>query len=99
MRETHQIPRIRNTEHRPGPVPLPRPNPRASDHDVAKMTGKSGPAAPPGHHHIKYSAVGDHRQPGLHSGSENSSVPPKVMAGRPQQMMMNRGDGNGNGTT
>jgi hypothetical protein len=77
----------------PKAPPLERPNPRANDSDVRSQTGRSGPVNVPHHHHHKYTQLGDHRQEGLHSGSQNSSVPPKVQAGRPQQMMM-RGNGN-----
>jgi hypothetical protein len=63
------------------------------------MTGKSGPAAPPGHHHIHYHQHGDHRQANLHSGPENCSKPPPVQAGRPLGGPMNGRNGNGDGLT
>jgi hypothetical protein len=74
-----------------GPAkPLARPNARASENDIKSMTGKSGPAAPPGHHHIKYHAHGDHRQgDNFHSGSATSSAVPRVQAGKPITMRGN----------
>jgi hypothetical protein len=79
--------------------PLARPNARAADSDVHRMTGQSGPAAPPGHHHIRYSRLGDHRDGGnFHTGSKNSSKPPTVMAGVPRTAGFGNGNGgNGNG--
>jgi hypothetical protein len=71
-----------------------RPNARASDHDVARMTGGSGSIFGSHTKHVVHSKIGDHRQ-GIHTGSENSSVPPKVQSGgRPQQFPMRGGNGN-----
>jgi hypothetical protein len=92
------IQKVRNTEHRPGQQPLQRPNARASDGEVRRMTGQSGPAHPANMHHVHYHQHGDHRQEGLHSGPENSSKPPPVMAGKPFQRPPNAGGGNGNNT-
>jgi hypothetical protein len=76
--------------------PLPA-NSRADDRDVARMTGGSGPIGGPHNKNVVHSKIGDHRDHGpvRHTGSENSSVPPKVQSGRPQQIFMNRGNGNG----
>ena len=69
---------------RPGKQPLPRDNPRASDADIRSQTGGSGPISGSHTKHVVHSKEGDHRQPGLHSGSENRSKTPPVMAGSPQ---------------
>jgi hypothetical protein len=81
----------------PKAQPLARKNPRASDSDIRSATGPSGPAAPPGHHHISYHKHGDHRQEGLHTGPENSSKPVEVEAGRPKLFSTDNNGGNGNG--
>jgi hypothetical protein len=59
------------------------PNARASDADVRRLTGHSGPANAPGHHHVKYTQHGDHRQAGFHTGSANTSAVPRIPAGGP----------------
>jgi hypothetical protein len=91
MRQTNQIARIRNTPHRPGPQPLQRPNARATE---PRLHGDSGPAAPPGHHHVHYHRHGD-RGDMQHSPPEASSKPPPVNAGKPYGGPSNGGDTNG----
>lgn len=81
---THQKPM-------PGPQPLARPHPRASEAQIRSQTGGSGPANAPGHHHVHYSKIGDHRQANLHSGSQNSSAVPRIDAGRAKQIPSNGG--------
>jgi hypothetical protein len=85
------ISKVRNTEHRPGPQPLERPNARSTE---PRMHGDSGPAHPHNMTHVRYHAHGD-RGDMAHSDSRTSSKPPPVMAGRPH----NGANGNGNGTT
>jgi hypothetical protein len=79
-------------------APPMRPNARASDHDVASVTGGSGPISGSHNARVHHERIGDHRGHGAmsHTGSENSSVPPKVQGGRPQQFPAG---GNGNGDT
>jgi hypothetical protein len=95
MRRSGVLDRFSPPGAMPKAPPLQRPDVRSSDHDVGRMTGKSGPAGPPGHHHIKYHQLGDHRQ-GLHSGSANSSAVPHISAGKPQIFGRNGRSGNGN---
>jgi hypothetical protein len=75
-------------------APPTRPDVRASESDIRHMTGKSGPANAPGHHHVHYSVHGDHRQ-GMHTGSANQSKPPVITAGRPAQVFSRNGGDNG----
>jgi hypothetical protein len=63
------------------PKPLSRPNARASDSDVRKMTGSSH--TPGGQAKVHRTTEGDHRQPHHHTGHANRSTPPQVQAGRP----------------
>jgi hypothetical protein len=57
---------------------------RASESDIHRMTGGSQTHGTPYHgrtiHHEK---IGDHREPGHHTGSRNSSAVPRTMPGHP----------------
>jgi hypothetical protein len=60
------------------------------------MTGSSHVEG--GQHHVHRERIGDHRGHGTmkHTGSRNSSIPPKPQAGRPiQNIPMRNGNGNG----
>jgi len=59
----------------------PHGDARASDSDIRSMTGSS--RGPGGQTRVHHERIGDHRQPGLHSGSETRSRVPHVTAGRP----------------
>jgi hypothetical protein len=78
--------------------PAPRDHPRSSEADIKKMTGGSGPIHGSHTKHVVHTKIGDHRQEGLHSGMANGSKVPEIMAGRPQQMPMTGGNGNGDDT-
>jgi hypothetical protein len=55
-----------------GPAPLPRKDAKASDSDIRRMTGSSGPVGGPyrADHHEK---LGDHRQAGHHQARGHQS--------------------------
>jgi len=72
--------------------PLPA-NTRASDHDVRRMTGHSGPIHGSHTRHVHHTVEGDHRQDGLHSGHQNRSTPPKVQSGQRQNFPPMRNGG------
>jgi hypothetical protein len=94
MTKTHHLDRFRHQQPMAKAPPMPRDDVRSDEGSIRRMTGKSGPAAPPGHHHVHYHAHGDHRQPGLHSGTATASKAPHITAGRPAVFGRN---GNGNG--
>jgi hypothetical protein len=75
-------------------APPLRANARADDRQVANMTGGSRVDIGPHGRNVVHSKIGDHRAHGpvRHSGSANSSVPPKVQSGRPQQIVMRGGN-------
>jgi hypothetical protein len=76
--------RFHNITPRPNPGPPKGDvNARASDSDIRRMTGGSGPASAPGHHHVHHSVHGDHRQANFHTGSANTSAVPHVQPGGP----------------
>jgi hypothetical protein len=96
MTKTHHLDRFRHQQPMQKAPPMPRDDVRAGDHDIARMTGGSGPAAPPGHHHVHYHKHGDHRQPGLHSGTATASKAPHITFGKPAPIF-GRNGGNDNG--
>ena len=65
---------------------------RADEGAIRTQTGRSGPAAPPGHRHIHYSQHGDDRSVNFHSGSANTSAVPSTPPGVP---IHNGRNGNG----
>jgi hypothetical protein len=75
-----------NQRSRPHAPPTARPNARASEADIKSMSGKSGPANAPGHHHVHYHPEGDHRQANLHTGRDNASAVPRIQPGLPRQL-------------
>jgi hypothetical protein len=56
---------------------------RASESDIHRMTGGSKTPQIPGHARIHHEKIGDHREPGHHTGSRNSSAVPRTMPGHP----------------
>jgi hypothetical protein len=96
MRRSGVLDRFRDQGDKTIPSGPPmRPNARASSADQNRMTGSSH--TPGGQHHVHREKIGDHRGHGgsQHTGSRNTSVPPKVQGGRPQTFPPMRGGNDG----
>ena len=56
---------------------------RADEGSIRSMTGGSKTPQIPGHAKIHHEKIGDHREPGHHTGSRNSSAVPRTAPGHP----------------
>jgi hypothetical protein len=55
---------------------------RADESSIRAMTGGSKTPATPGHPRVHHERIGDHREPGFHSGNATGSAVDRTSPGR-----------------